>query len=71
VRGETLSLYQFGTGRAAHYFCSVCGIYTHHRRASDPSEFGVNVGCLDGVNPRDLEPMAWFDGVNFRPEAAP
>lgn len=68
VRGGTLSRYQFGTRTAEHFFCSVCGIYTHHRRASDPTAFGVNVGGLEGVNPRDLEPMEWVDGVSFQPE---
>lgn len=27
---ELLSLYQFNTNTAKHYFCSRCGIYTHH-----------------------------------------
>ena len=40
---ELLSLYQFNTGVAEHYFCSRCGIYTHHRRRSNPSQIGVNV----------------------------
>ncbi|MCB1347592.1 MAG: GFA family protein, partial [Maritimibacter sp.] len=29
---DKLTLYQFGTKVAEHYFCSVCGIYTHHKR---------------------------------------
>ena len=29
---EKLTLYQFNTMTAKHYFCSVCGIYTHHQR---------------------------------------
>jgi hypothetical protein len=33
VRGQNhLQLYQFNTHVAEHYFCDVCGIYTHHRR---------------------------------------
>jgi hypothetical protein len=64
LRGETLTLYQFGTMTAEHWFCAVCGCYTHHRRFSDPSVFGVNVGALEGVNPRALEPMPWVDGIN-------
>ena len=69
VRGDALVLYQFGTRTAEHWFCGVCGCYTHHRRRSDPSEFGVNVGGLEGVNPRELEPVAWFDGVNHPSDA--
>ncbi|PSD44831.1 aldehyde-activating protein [Stenotrophomonas maltophilia] len=37
VRGQNhLQLYQFNTHVAEHYFCGVCGIYTHHRRRSNP-----------------------------------
>lgn len=65
IRGaEKLSLYQFNTNEAEHYFCAVCGIYTHHRRRSDPDEYGVNLGALDGVNPAHFEPIPWADGVN-------
>jgi hypothetical protein len=65
VRGAgDLTLYTWGTGTAQHYFCRVCGIYTHHRRRSNPDEYGVNLGAIEGVNPRDCEPIAWVDGVN-------
>lgn len=61
---EALTRYQFGTQTAEHWFCARCGIYTHHRRRSNPLQLGVNVACLDGVNPRDLDPVIWVDGVN-------
>ena len=65
VKGaDKLTLYQWNTGVAEHWFCSVCGIYTHHRRRSNPNEYGVNIGCLEGVNPAELEPIPWLDGVN-------
>ena len=65
VKGaDKLALYTWNTGTAKHYFCSVCGIYTHHQRRSNPDEYGVNLGCIDGVNPADFEPIAWLDGVN-------
>ena len=65
VKGaDKLTLYQWGTNTARHYFCSVCGIYTHHQRRSDPTHYGVNLGCIEGVNPRDHEPIGWVDGVN-------
>jgi len=55
VQGEEqLRLYQFNTFTARHYFCGTCGIYTHHRRRSNPQEYGYNVGCLDGVDPYAL-----------------
>jgi len=65
VRGaDKLTLYRWGTGTAQHYFCRICGIYTHHRRRSNPDEYGINLGALEGVNPRELEPVPWVDGVN-------
>ncbi|WP_085892315.1 GFA family protein [Roseovarius litorisediminis] len=65
VKGsDKLAIYQWGTKTAKHYFCSVCGIYTHHQRRSNPNEFGVNLGALEDINPRDLGDIGWVDGVN-------
>lgn len=61
---EHLKLYQFNTLTAKHYFCSNCGIYTHHQRRSNPSEYGYNVGCLEGVNPFAIPDVTTNDGVN-------
>jgi len=61
---EHLKLYQFNTHTAKHYFCSNCGIYTHHQRRSTPDQYGFNVGCLEGVNPFDIERIPIYDGVN-------
>lgn len=70
VKGqECLTLYQFNTHTAEHYFCSVCGNYTHHRRRSNPNEYGVNLGALDGINPADYEPIRWEDGINHPSDA--
>lgn len=60
---ENLTLYQFNTRTAQHYFCKTCGIYTHHQRRSDPSLFGVNVACLDGISPFDFAEVVVMDGV--------
>lgn len=65
VKGaDNLQLYQWGTGTAQHHFCKTCGIYTHHRRRSNPNEFGVNLYAIQGVEPKDMEPIPWHDGVN-------
>ena len=65
LRGsDQLRLYQFDTREAEHYFCVVCGIYTHHRRRSNPAQYGYNVGCLDGVDPFLIEDVVTNDGVN-------
>lgn len=65
VHGEkNLTLYQFNTKTAEHYFCSTCGIYTHHKRRSNPNQYAVNVACIEGVNPFELGDIPTTDGVN-------
>src|SRR5262245_40109294 len=65
LQGEaSLKLYEFNTKTAKHYFCSRCGIYTHHQRRSNPHQYGYNVGCLEGVNPFELDDVPTNDGVN-------
>ena len=65
VRGaDRLTLYQFGTHTAKHYFCKTCGIYTHHLRRSNPNQYAVNVACLDGINPYELGEVEVLDGIN-------
>jgi hypothetical protein len=71
LQGESaLRVYQFNTGTARHYFCGHCGIYTHHRRRSNPHQYGYNVGCLEGVNPFDIENVPVNDGVNHPADRA-
>ncbi|MCX4025878.1 GFA family protein [Endozoicomonas sp. SM1973] len=61
---DNLSLYQWNTNTAKHYFCKTCGIYTHHQRRSNPALYGVNVACLEGVNPFDLKDIATANGAS-------
>jgi hypothetical protein len=60
---DSLTLYQFNTRTAKHWFCKTCGIYTHHQRRSNPLEYGVNLACLQGVSPFDLATIPVVDGV--------
>ena len=65
VKGaDNLTLYQWGTGTAKHWFCKTCGIYTHHQRRSNPTQYGINTGILDGISPRDFGQVPMMDGVN-------
>jgi hypothetical protein len=59
---DKLATYRFNTGVAQHHFCTVCGIYTHHKRRSNPNELGVNVACLEGVSPFDFSEVLVHDG---------
>ncbi len=67
---DKLTLYEFNTMTAKHYFCSVCGIYTHHRRRSNPQQYGFNVACLEGVNPFELGEVPVMDGINHPADRA-
>ena len=61
---EVLKLYQFHTNVAKHYFCSNCGIYTHHNPRSNPAITGFNVGCIDEVDTFQLDEISINDGKN-------
>lgn len=52
---ESLQSYRFNTHVAEHYFCKTCGIYTFHKPRTLPGKYGVNSGCLEGVNLLELE----------------
>jgi hypothetical protein len=67
---DDLTLYQFGTRAAKHYFCSKCGIYTHHQRRSNPNQYGINVACLEGLSPFDFNEVPVNDGVHHPTDAA-
>jgi hypothetical protein len=72
VKGrEELSLYQFDSKEAEHYFCSNCGIYTHHKRRSNPHQYGINIACLQDVNPYLIENVPTYDGVNHPSDRKP
>lgn len=65
VSGQNiLKVYQYYTKVAKHYFCSICGIYTHHNPRSNPKMYGINVACLEGVDPFKLENVGVNDGEN-------
>ena len=65
TKGEQLlTLYQFYTKAAKHYFCKICGIHTHNRPRSNPKIYGVNIACVDGIKPFEIENVPVNDGEN-------
>lgn len=56
-----LSRYQFNSHVAEHYFCKRCGVYTFHKMRKFPDKYGVNAGCLEGIDVFALEP-AFIEG---------
>ena len=61
---ESLKIYQFHSKVAKHFFCSVCGIYTHHNPRSNPSMTGFNIGCIDDFDSTELDEVTVNDGQN-------
>ncbi|TKC88811.1 GFA family protein [Trinickia terrae] len=52
---DALSMYQFNTRVARHYFCKHCGIYPFHQSRKGAGFWRVNIGCLEGVDSYALE----------------
>ena len=65
IKGEDkLSLYKFHTKVANHYFCSMCGIYTHHNPRINPAMTGFNLGCIDDIDTFKFKDILINDGQN-------
>ena len=61
---DVLTTYTFNTGKAKHYFCSVCGIKSFYKPRSHPDGFSVNARCLDegtveGVSVEQVNGREW------------
>ncbi|WP_081111921.1 GFA family protein [Bdellovibrio bacteriovorus] len=61
---ERLSVYEFNTRTAKHFFCSICGIHTHNISRTNPDQIRFNIACLEGLNPFELGEVPVSDGVN-------
>jgi hypothetical protein len=59
-----LTLYEWNTRRAKHYFCRRCGIYVFHRKRAAPDHFGINVFCLEGFDVASV-PIRATEGANM------
>ena len=65
IKGEDkLKLYQYHTKVANHFFCTECGIYTHHNPRINPAMTGFNVGCIDEIDSFKLGEVSVNDGHN-------
>lgn len=68
---EYLSLYQFDTKEAKHFFCKDCGIHPFSNPRAAPNMYSINIRCLDNY---DLETEKYevvkFDGLNWEEAVA-
>jgi hypothetical protein len=61
---EYLGLYKWNKNIAEHYFCKVCGVYTHHKRRRYPDQISVNFACLDDLDLPEEINIGLVDGVS-------
>ena len=65
IKGEDkIKIYQYHTKVAKHYFCSNCGIYTHHNPRANPALTGLNLGCIDEIDTFKFNNIKVNDGNN-------
>ena len=65
IAGESmLAEYKWNMKIAQHYFCKQCGIYTFHRKRSQPDHFGINVYCLADFDLTKF-PVRMTDGITM------
>jgi len=62
---EYLGLYKWNKNIAEHYFCKVCGVYTHHKRRKYPDQISVNFACLDDLDLAEDINIGLADGASF------
>jgi len=65
---DQLTEYNFNTGVARHFFCSICGVKSHYAPRSNPDGYSLNLRCMDHAQfaSINIEP---FDGQNWEENA--
>lgn len=61
---SNLAEYNWNTKVARHFFCKTCGIYTFHKKRSQPDHYGINVFCLDDFDPSTI-PIKTTEGLSM------
>ena len=68
---EYLSLYQFDTKEAKHFFCKECGMHPFSNPRIAPDMYSINIRCLDDFDLESEEyELVTFDGRNWEEAAA-
>lgn len=65
VKDGATTEFLFNKNAISHRFCPVCGIEAYAKGKRGEQEiYGINVNCLDGVDPRSLS-VKMVDGASF------
>tara|TARA_B100000035_G_scaffold161563_1_gene137602 strand:+ start:105 stop:341 length:237 start_codon:yes stop_codon:yes gene_type:complete len=62
---EYLGLYKWNKNIAEHYFCKLCGVYTHQKRRRYPDQIAVNFACLDDLDLPEDSNISLADGASY------
>lgn len=62
---DLLSRYQWNSMEAEHFFCKVCGIYTHHFMRGETETAGVNMACIENFDIYALGEIEVGEGKNW------
>lgn len=63
---EALTLYQFDTKIAKHWFCKFCGMHPFANPRAAPEMVSINVHCLDDCDDEKAKiEIQAFDGKNW------
>ncbi|WKE66202.1 GFA family protein [Gallaecimonas kandeliae] len=61
---EALHCYQWNDLVISNWFCRHCGIYVFHELVQKPGHVRLNLGCIEGLDPRALA-IRHFDGATL------
>ena len=61
---EFLTSYRFGTRRAEHLFCKICGILSFYQPRSNPDCYAITINCLEQGTVEKIN-FEEFDGKNW------
>ena len=62
---DMLVLYQWNTHTARHYFYKISRTCTFHQRPTDPSVYGISIGCFGGLDLAAFQNVSMADGVSL------
>ena len=54
-----------GKGLDTLDFCNICGINTHHKRRSDPNQYGYNIACIEGFEMSWIKDAPYIDNTKM------
>ena len=61
---DFLGEYVWNKKIAKHYFCTECGVYTHHIRRRDPEQISINLMCVNDILIPENTVIKLIDGAS-------